>query len=201
MPFWNWDHKKIHQHLHALTGWGMVWSGGFNRTAQYPAFGNSDQIFCSVLFSKFKSRSKTSSFTISSLWNSEKASTEFIQAPCIWNLPNSLDEKSSGPFQKKQLQILPGLSLQHYDTLLSSSCMHFTACYVSREAWLFDREPETYGDAASSAGRAGSKIPSFWLQTPSSDLGHLHNLLKAKLQVTFSREPNWCPCWASRLDK
>lgn len=131
----------------------------------------------------------------------KKASTEFIQAQCIWNLPNSLDEKSSGLFQKKQLQILPGLSLQHYDTLLSSSCMHFTACYVSREAWLFDREPETYGDAASSTGRAGSKIPSSWLQTPSSDLGHLHNLLKAKLQVTFSWEPNWCPCWASQLDK
>lgn len=70
--------SQIHPHLVALAGWGMVWSSGFNRTAQDPAFGNSDQIFCSVLFSKFKSGCKTSGFTISSLWNSNKGSVYWI---------------------------------------------------------------------------------------------------------------------------
>ena len=125
MLFWTWNYRQTHLHLHALAGWGVVRSSGFQQDRSVSCvFWDSDQILCRV--SCLGNPSVDPKLLVSPCLlcgtETRKISAELIWIQCIWNLPNSLDRKPSGLFQEKkptQQQIWRCPRLQYYNTLLS----------------------------------------------------------------------------------
>lgn len=100
MPFW-----KIHKFIHTLLLWqveewfGAVALTGLLRILHLEILTRFSAVSClanSSLDAKLLALPSRLCET-----QTREASTEFIQAQCIWNPPNSLDKKSSGLFQKK----------------------------------------------------------------------------------------------------